>query len=39
MDTIVAVLAVLAGLGLGWAFRGWYARRHPLAPPPGDRTG
>jgi hypothetical protein len=32
METIVAVVAVLAGFGLGYAFRGWYARRDPRPP-------
>lgn len=26
MNTVVAVVAVLAGFALGYAFRGWYAR-------------
>jgi hypothetical protein len=29
IDTVVAVIAVLGGFALGYAFRGWYVRRHP----------
>jgi hypothetical protein len=35
MDAVVAVVATLAGFALGYAFRGWYVRRHPPAAPPG----
>ena len=34
MAKLVAVLAVLTGFALGYAFRGWYARRHPAQESP-----
>jgi hypothetical protein len=27
LDTALAVVAILAGFGVGFAFRGWYVRR------------
>lgn len=36
MDTMVAVVAVIAGFALGYAFRGWYARRHASPPEQGS---
>ena len=27
VESVVAVVAILAGFGVGYAFRGWYARR------------
>jgi hypothetical protein len=27
VESVIAVVAILAGFGVGYAFRGWFARR------------